>query len=244
MSERIQKVIAASGLASRRGAEDLIKQGRVTVNGKPAEIGQAVELTDRIFVNGKPVDTAGVATVAYLLNKPVGVVCSTVRQGKETIITDLVPKHPPVFPVGRLDRESGGLIILTNDGNLSQTLTHPSFGHKKTYRVGATWKKDTKPHDGAWIRKELLGGVKLGDGKAKADAMTLIAEGDRITMEITVHEGRHHLVRRMCAVLGLAVVSLVRVELSHLALDKLPIGGYRVLTKRERTALLSTHANT
>ena len=241
MSERIQKVIAASGVASRRESEELIRQGRVSVNGRLAEIGQRVEETDRITVNGKVIEAA--ATVAYLLNKPVGVVCSTKRQAKEKLVIDLVPSHPTVVPVGRLDRESGGLIILTNDGDLAQKLTHPSFMHKKKYRIGATWKKDAKSHDGAWIRKELLGGVKLGDGKAKADAVVIIAEGDRVTMEVTVHEGRHHLLRRMCAVLGLAVVSLIRVELSSLALDKLPIGGYRVLTKRERTALLLSHAS-
>ena len=229
--ERLQKVIAAAGIASRRGAEELIEQGKVFVNDSKVRVqGTSVDPTvDKIVVNGKPLPT--VRKVTYLLYKPKGVVCSRVRQRGEVIITDLVPTLPPVYPVGRLDKDSEGLILLTNDGDLANRLTHPSFIHSKLYLVHASWQGEEKPLDQVCHR--LLQGVKLGDGKAIADKATAHHSGTLIKLEIAVHEGRNHLIRRMCAAVGLDVKRLVRLKIGKLDSKALQPGKHRTLTTQE-----------
>jgi 23S rRNA pseudouridine2605 synthase len=230
--ERIQKTISATGAASRRGAEELVRLGKVFVNGKKVrEVGMLVDPTrDIIKVDGKLL--AKVVLVAYLVNKPKGVVCSKARQGKEQIITDLVPAHPPVYPVGRLDKDSEGLIIVTNNGDLAHALTHPSFDHSKTYEVTVTFEKEEHPTE--WICQKLSKGVKLGDGKAVADKVvaTVIREGS-LHLSITVHEGRHHLIRRMCAAIGLNVKRLQRTKISGFTLNGVKPGSYRLIEAHE-----------
>ena len=239
--ERIQKTISASGVASRRGAEELILLGKVFLNGKKVrELGTMVDPTvDRIKVEGK--ELPRVTLVAYLVNKPKGVVCSKVRQAKEQIITDLVPAQPPVYPVGRLDKESEGLIVVTNNGNLAHALTHPSFDHSKTYEVTVRFEGTEHPLD--WICQKLLKGVKLGDGKAIADKVTasLIKEGS-IHLTITVHEGRYHLIRRMCAAIGLDVKRLQRTKISGFGIGSLKPGAHRIIEPHEITHLLGSAA--
>jgi 23S rRNA pseudouridine2605 synthase len=236
--DRLNKVIAHAGIASRRKAEELILEGKVTVNGKVVrELATQVDpMVDKVAVMGTVIPS--IRRVVYALNKPKGVITSTSRQNKEQIITDFVPPIPKVYPVGRLDKDSQGLILLTNDGDLSQRLTHPSYEHNKEYRVGCTWEKDAKRLDHEKIKKVLLKGVKLGDGDAKADKVDIHeAPNEGLTIYITVHEGRTHLIRRMCAVLGLEVRSLQRLKFATISLGNLKPGQYRQLTNSEQTNL-------
>ena len=237
-AERLQKLIAAAGLASRREAELWITAGKVRVNGKIiSDLGSKADLsTDTVLVNNKPLPKP--QSVTYMVNKPKGVVCSRIRQKGETIITDLVPAFPRVYPVGRLDKESEGLILLTNDGDLTLRSTHPSFNHNKDYYLHVRWEKKVIEKPLEWVRDQLLKGVKLGDGKAKADKVSIKpGKGEDITLEMSVHEGRHHLLRRMCARLGLEVRFLRRTKFGTLSLGALKPGRFRLLTPEEEKSL-------
>jgi len=236
MEERINKVIAASGIASRRGAEELIKAGKVIVDGhKITDLATKVNPASRITVSGKVLPH--VQTVTYMVNKPTGFVTSTARQDGEKIVTDLVPLYPHVVPVGRLDKDSEGLLLLTNDGDLANRLTHPSFEHKKEYRVLCQPEKDVALTPESLAAK-LSKGVKLGDGKAIADkAEAKVLPDGSFIVYLTVHEGRTHLVRRMCATLGLDVLSLRRTGLAGLTLGNLKPGRCRLLTSAELNRL-------
>lgn len=237
--ERLQKIIANAGRASRRQAEVLISAGKVTVNGRiVTDLGtKADPETARITVEGLPIISS--APVVYLLNKPKGVVCSRVQQAKEKLVTELVPNNPPVYPVGRLDRESEGLILLTNQGSLTQRLSHPSFTHPKTYFLVCKFQKGETARTPEWISQQLLKGVRLGDGAAKADKLTVKTLPEQVfTLEITVHEGRKHLLRRMCATIGLEVLLLRRTKFATLKLGNLKPGQYRRLSPTEISNLL------
>ena len=236
-TERLQKLIAHAGLASRREAETLIQQGLVKVNGKVVtELGSSADInTDVILVRNRPMPKPQLVT--YALNKPKGIVSSTTAQAKEKLVTDMVPSYPRVYPVGRLDKESEGLILLTNDGDLALRLTHPSFAHEKQYRVVARFEKEReKPLE--WLENQIKKGVKLGDGKAIADsvAIKVLPTGD-LDLDLVVHEGRLHLVRRMCAVLGLDVRRLTRVRIGTITLNRLHSGDHRVLSAQEISQL-------
>ena len=238
--ERLQKVLAASGICSRREAEKRITDGRVTVNGKIcAVLGSQVDPEhDIILLDDRPLPTP--SKVVYLLNKPRGVVCSRVNQGKETIVTELLPDNPPVYPIGRLDKESEGALLVTNDGTLTQFLTHPSFNHSKTYTVTVESKT---PINAEKVTHSLKKGVKLGDGKAAADAVSLLLDSPtNARLTITVHEGRHHLIRRMCASVDLVVKRLVRIKIHTLPLGNLKTGEYRRLTAQEIKKLHGSQA--
>ncbi len=237
---RLTRHLAQAGIASRRQADALVQAGKVLVNGKIiTEPWYEVAETDKIKVEGKGVVEKAV-TMVYLLNKPKGVVCSTVKQGTAKIITELLPPHPKVVPVGRLDKESEGLIILTNDGELANKLLHPSYAHEREYQVTC------KPQDGYKLTEEqlvakLIAGVKLGDGKAhavKAQVRTLPEGG--ISLRIVVVEGRQHLVRRMCAVLKLDVKKLRRIRIGSLELHGLSLGSFKVLGKQDLSFLRSS----
>lgn len=222
--ERIQKVLAAAGVASRRAVEEMVAEGRITVNGKPARLGQRVDPDqDKVEVDGNPV---GLRTdlVYYLLNKPSGVVTTASDpQGRPTVV-DMVPGEPRVFPVGRLDADSEGLLLLTNDGGLTHRLTHPSFGVAKEYLAHV----EGRPSRGALRR--LRDGVELDDGAAQAVAVSL---PEPSVIRIVVHEGRNRLVRRMCEAVGHPVIRLVRTRIGPLADRSLPPGQWRVLKPSE-----------
>lgn len=222
--ERIQKVLAAAGVASRRAVEEMVAEGRITVNGQPARLGQRVDPDqDAVEVDGVPV---GLRTdlVYYLLNKPPGVVTTASDpQGRPTVV-DMVPGEPRVFPVGRLDADSEGLLLLTNDGGLTHRLTHPSFGVPKEYLAHV----EGRPSRGA-LRK-LREGVELDDGAVQAVAVSL---PEPSVIRIVVHEGRNRLVRRMCEAVGHPVIRLVRTRIGPLADRKLPPGQWRELSRRE-----------
>jgi 23S rRNA pseudouridine2605 synthase len=235
--QRLNKIIAQAGVCSRRQADLLIEAGKVQVNGQTvSDLGYKVSLEkDRVYVNGKPLPKSW-RTITYLVNKPKGVVCSRVKQDKKPIITELVPDVPPVYPVGRLDKDSEGLILLTNEGDLALKMTHPRYEHRKEYRVGGTFREPGLTAQ--MVVDRLNKSVKLGDGRAKADSVIIEKEDEKgATLLISVHEGRHHLVRRLCATAGLEVKSLERTRLGPLTLRGVPRGKFRVLTHQEVSRL-------
>ena len=233
MKERIQKILAAAGLASRRQAETWITAGRVTVNGKIAELGESADpQSDTILVDGKALPTH-TALYYVLLNKPSGYV--TTRQdpqGRDCVI-DLVKEIPArINPVGRLDLTTEGLLLLTNDGDLEYRLTHPSHEIDKTYLVRVRGELDPQ------ARRKMELGMLLDDGMtAPARIDHLRRSGSHSWFEITIHEGRNRQVRRMCETLGYPVSRLMRIRLGFLELGRLKSGEYRLLTTEEVTKL-------
>ncbi len=229
---RLQKLLAAAGLASRRTAEDMIRAGRVQVNGEVAVLGRRADPErDAIVVDGVPVPTRA-DLVYYLVNKPVRVV-STVHdpEGRPTIV-DLVPPEPRVYPVGRLDWDTEGLVLLTNDGDLTHRLTHPSFGVEKEYLAEV----DGVPAPAALRR--LREGVELEDGRTAPARVTLAQERSEFAaLVIVIHEGRNRQVRRMCDAIGHPVRRLVRTRIGRLADRSLAPGEWRQLDVTEVRAL-------
>ena len=226
--QRLQKVLANAGLGSRRACDQLIADGRVTVNGAVAHLGQRADsATDRIAVDGIPLPLRE-GIVYYLLNKPAGVVSSASDpEGRRTVL-DLVPEVPRVFPVGRLDILTEGLLMLTNDGELTYQLTHPSFGVVKEYVVEVEGR----------LSREALGrlrrGVELEDGvTAPARVSALGPHAARIA----IHEGRNRQVRRMCEAVGNPVRRLVRTRIGPVSDTSLAPGQWRNLTVAEVRAL-------
>jgi 23S rRNA pseudouridine2605 synthase len=225
---RLQKVLARAGLGSRRTCEDLIAAGRVTVNGVVATLGTRADAeTDAIEVDGARLGVRQ-DLVHYLLNEPAGVVTTAADpQGRRTVV-DLVPADTRVYPVGRLDIDTEGLLILTNDGELAHRLTHPSFGVDKEYLAEV----EGTPSRGALRR--LRDGVDLDDGRTAPARASLV--GDH-TVRLTIHEGRNRQVRRMCDAVGHPVRRLVRVRIGPVVDRRLPPGAWRVLTQAELRAL-------
>ena len=226
--ERLQKVLARVGIGSRRVCEDLIAEGRVTVDGEVAVLGRRVDVeTALIELDGAPIGVRP-DLVHYLLNKPAGVVTTADDpQGRPTVV-GLVPAEPRVFPVGRLDVDTEGLLLLTNDGELAHRLTHPSFGVEKEYVV----ELEGSPSRAALRR--LREGVELDDGTT-APARAALLEPS--VVRLTVHEGRNRQVRRMCDAVGHPVVRLIRTRIGPLADRSLAPGAWRELTGDEVRSL-------
>ncbi len=227
--ERLQKVLARVGFGSRRTCEELIAGGRVTVNGEVAVLGRRVDPErDLVAVDGGPVGILP-GLVYYLLNKPAGVVTtSNDPQGRATVL-DLVPESPRVFSVGRLDRKTEGLLLLTNDGELAQLLAHPRFGVEKEYLAEVTG----VPGPGALRR--LREGIVLDDGETTAPArVAAVSPG---VIRLVIHEGRNRQVRRMCEAAGHPVVRLVRTRIGPIADRSLPPGAWRALDSSEVRSL-------
>lgn len=231
--ERLQKVLARAGVGSRRVCDDLVGARRVTVNGAVAVPGTRVDPErDRVAVDGIPV-TVRPGTVYYLLNKPAGVV-STARdpQGRPTVV-GLVPDEPRVFPVGRLDIDTEGLLLLTNDGEFANVVAHPRHGVEKVYLA----ETDGVP-DAAALRA-LRSGVMLDDGMTAPARVTVKQTlGRRAQVELAVHEGRNRIVRRMFEAVGHRVRRLVRTRIGPIADPALPPGAWRSLTPAEVRAVL------
>jgi 23S rRNA pseudouridine2605 synthase len=233
--ERLQKVLARAGVGSRRTNEMLIAERRVTVNGEVAVLGRRVDpRTDRIALDGVPV-IVDATVVHWVLNKPAGYVTTAHDTHGRPTVLDLVPGEPRVFPVGRLDLDTEGLLLLTNDGDLAELLTHPRHGVEKEYFVEV----EGKPTP-AELRA-LRAGVELDDGPTRPARVKIIQESDRGTtaLEIVVKEGRKRMVRRMCASVGHPVVRLARTRIGPLRDPKLAPGAWRVLTTDEVRALYS-----
>jgi 23S rRNA pseudouridine2605 synthase len=235
MKERLQKILASRGIASRRDAERLIQDGRVSVNGEVVEeLGSKADPDhDVILFNGRPLPQQRAPKV-LMLNKPVGYLCTTRKSREEgRIVLDLVPSDRRYFPVGRLDKESSGLLLLTDDGELALRLTHPRYGTHKTYIAEVN-----APVTDSDIQ-QLTDGVLLEDGLARA--ITADRLGQR-RMRVVLGEGRKRQVRRMIAALGLRVISLRRVQIGDLDLGALRAGQYRELKPQEIEQLLHSAA--
>ncbi len=226
-AERAQKVLARLGVASRRACEDLIREGRVTINGAMATLGDRVAAGDELAVDGVIYSTRP-EIVVYLLNKPAGVITTASDpQGRPTVL-DLVPAEPRVFPVGRLDLDTEGLLLLTNDGELTNRLTHPRFGVDKEYIAHVRG----RPSRGALRR--LREGVVLDDGRTAPAQVSVVAPG---VLRLVIHEGRNRQVRRMCDAVGHPVVRLVRSRIGPLVDRRLKPGEHRELNADELLSL-------
>ncbi|HZU39467.1 MAG TPA: pseudouridine synthase [Solirubrobacteraceae bacterium] len=226
---RLAKFLAAAGVASRRASEELVRAGRVCVGAEVVlDPARDVQPEDEVRVAGRPV-TIDLERVVYALHKPAGVV-STARdpQGRPTVVA-LVPSEVRLYPVGRLDADTTGLILLTNDGELANRLTHPRFEVPKTYRAVVA----NPPVRTAAVRA-LRAGIELEDGST---APARVRRADERTLEITIHEGRKRQVKRMCEAVGHPVLRLERIAFGPLRLGRLPAGGWRRLSADEVAAL-------
>ena len=226
---RLAKFLANSGVSSRRAAEGIVRAGRVTVGGEvvtdPArgiDPAQAAGGGEAVAVDGRPITLTGVEPVVYAINKPAGVVSTARDPQRRPTVVALVPVPERLYPVGRLDADSTGLILLTNDGDLAHRLTHPSFEVEKTYRVVVAG----GPVSERAVRA-LRSGVMLEDGMTAPARVTRIAAD---TLEITIHEGRKRQVKRMCAQVGHHLIALQRVRFGPLGLGDLPLGAHRRLS--------------
>jgi len=219
--EKLQKVLASIGLASRRVVEDYIIDERITVNGEIAHIGQRVNRhEDELLFDGVPLRVSP-ELIYYLLHKPRGII-STAKdpQGRKTVV-DLVPTEPRVYPVGRLDKETEGLILLTNDGDLTYRLTHPSHGIEKEYLVQVAKKV---PRGGL---RQLREGIQLDDGLTSPARVSQIQDG---VIKIVIHEGKNRQVRRMFQAIEHPVQRLIRTRIGNLVDRTLQSGQWRELT--------------
>ena len=227
--DRLQKILSRAGIASRRTAETMITEGRVRVNGRTVtELGAKADLRqDRITVDGKPL--AAAPFVYVLLHKPVGVVTTLADPEGRPTVRDLIPHvRYRVFPVGRLDFNSSGLVLLTNDGDLAERLMHPRCGVRKVYLA------KVKGEPTAETVARLAQGVRLEEGLTAPAAVRVVrTQDDKTWLELSLTEGRKHEVRRMCLAVGHPVEKLRRVALGPLELGKLPPGAARDLTDRE-----------
>jgi 23S rRNA pseudouridine2605 synthase len=231
--ERLQKVLARAGFGSRRKCEQLIKAGRIAVDGEIAVLGQRIDpVRERVTCDDVPV-IVDTTLVHWLLNKPAGfVTTASDPEGRPTVL-DLVPGEPRVFPVGRLDLDSEGLLVLTNDGDLAQLLMHPRHGVEKEYFVEV--EGVPSPAELRTLRE----GVELDDGRTQPARVRKVQESDDGTsaLEIVVKEGRKRMVRRMCSAVHHPVLRLVRTRIGPLRDPRLVPGSWRTLTLDEVRSL-------
>lgn len=234
--ERLQKVISNNGYASRRKAEELIKDGKVLVNGEVATIGMQVKSDDEITIEGNLLTKDIDAKVYYLLNKPRGIVCtSNDEKGRKTVI-DLIDTDKRIYPVGRLDYDTTGVLLLTNDGELTNKLIHPKNNIDKVYLA-----KIKGIINGVDINK-LKNGVKIDNYKtspARIKLKSFDKKSQTSLVELTIHEGHNHQVKKMFEVIGYDVVKLTRLKFANLDVKNLASGEYRKLLPHEVKKLYS-----
>ena len=228
MKERLQKILSARGVASRRKAEEMIQQGLVTVNGVTAALGDAADPeTDEILISGKPLPQQD-KYIYILLNKPRGYVTTlSDEKGRKNAAQLVADCGVRVYPVGRLDMDSEGLLLFTNDGAFANALMHPKQEVKKTYNVWVTGY-----HPGSEIqlsRPITLDGYTIRPPQVKLQW----AEGQKAKFQVTIHEGRNRQVRRMCEAAGMHCTRLRRIREGNLSLGDLPLGKWRYLTEEE-----------
>ena len=232
MEERLQKILSARGVASRRRAEEMILAGLVTVNGETAILGCCADpARDVILVEGKPLPEQK-EYVYILLNKPRGYVTTlSDEKGRKNAAQLVADCGVRVYPVGRLDMDSEGLLLFTNDGDFANMLMHPKHQVEKTYDVWVTGY--TPGADKALMRPITLDGYRIRPPKVRL----LKTEGDRARLRVTIHEGRNRQVRRMCGAAGMYVTRLRRIQEGNLCLGELPLGKWRYLTREEVASL-------
>ncbi len=229
MEERIQKLMAQAGLGSRRACERLISSGRVFVNGKPAVLGQKADLSkDRIEVEGQRIKNPE-KKVYIALYKPRGVLSTVSTPEEVQTVVDLVDHPARLYPVGRLDRDSEGLILLTNDGELAQRLTHPRYGHDKEYRVLVAQHPENDQLE-SW-----RSGIRMPDGYLTRPVMVRMTgtKGKGAWLRVTMREGRKRQIREMGRAVGLPIVKIIRVRIGPLFLGNLKPGQWRELSAQE-----------
>ncbi|MDD6022985.1 MAG: pseudouridine synthase [Oscillospiraceae bacterium] len=235
MQERVQKILAAYGIASRRKAEELIRQGRVTVNGAICVLGAVADPDgDTIAVDGVPLGDAG-QRVYILLNKPRGYLTTVSDDRGRKTVMELVDCGQRVFPVGRLDMDSEGLLLLTNDGDWANSILHPAKEVEKTYLVWLSCCTESRIQQMA--QPVTLDGYRI----KKPELKVLSLEGDRARILVTIHEGRNRQIRRMAELSGMTVTRLRRIREGVLELGKLPVGQWRYLTNQEIQNLAEGH---
>lgn len=223
MQTRINKFLAERGICSRRKADELIAQGKVIVNGKIAEIGMQVSEKDNFVIDGKSVNLKKPESIYIAFNKPVGLITSVDPRARDNVI-DHINLDQRIFPIGRLDVASQGLLLLTNDGELSERITHPKYFHEKEYLV----KVDKELYE-----KDL---ETMRNGMIILDSMTKKARVEKIdsrSFKITLTEGKNRQIRRMCEALGYEVKFLQRIRVMNIHLGNLKIGNWRYLKKSE-----------
>jgi 23S rRNA pseudouridine2605 synthase len=227
---RLQAFLARSGAApSRRKAEALISAGRVQINGRTALLGENVTPIDRVLLDEEPIELP--LKHAYLaLHKPRGYLTTLKDERNRPTVAELMPENiPGLVPVGRLDADTSGLLLLTNDGPLAHRVTHPSSEIEKEYELTLTSVGDLKER-----LTSLAEGPELEDGKMLPPQLTRLRRGsDKTTLYLTIHEGRNRLIRRACAAVGLRLISLRRVRIGPVRLGPLPEGHHRPLTEKE-----------
>ena len=236
-TEKLQKIIAAAGVCSRRKAEELINEGRVAVNGIVAAIGDKASALDEITIDGKPLPKKS-ENVYFMLNKPKGYVTTAADEKGRKNVTELINEHERVYPVGRLDMYSEGLLIMTNDGDLTYKLTHPRHEMYKEYLVGMMGDKNK---DAA----RLMENVREIDGyKIAKPIVRKISDTDYgVVLSVKIREGRNRQIRKMCESCGYKVIFLKRVAVGSLKLGELKAGQYRALTQAEVDALMKEAGN-
>jgi 23S rRNA pseudouridine2605 synthase len=235
--ERLQKVLARAGVGSRRAVEELVAAGRVSVNGRPAALGRRIDPSkDKVEVDGSivPLDAR---LKYYLVNKPAGVITTAADPHGRATVLDYFDPTLRVWPVGRLDADTEGALVVTNDGDLTHRLTHPSFGVPKSYLVEV---RGTVTRS---VIRELETGVDLDDGRAAPALARIVDRGQAATLiEVTILEGRNRQVRRMFETLGYPVTRLVRIRIGPLELGRLKPGTVRRLGPEEVAALYAAGA--
>ena len=236
-TEKLQKIIAAAGVCSRRKAEELINEGRVAVNGIVATIGDKASDLDEITIDGKPLPKKS-ENVYFMLNKPKGYVTTASDEKGRKNVTELINEPERVYPVGRLDMYSEGLLIMTNDGDLTYKLTHPRHEMYKEYLVGMMGDKNK---DAA----RLMENVREIDGyKIAKPIVRKISDTDYgVVLSVKIREGRNRQIRKMCESCGYKVIFLKRVAVGSLKLGELKAGQYRALTQAEVDALMKEAGN-
>ncbi len=230
-TERVQKILASAGYGSRRACEKLIEAGRVRVNGAVIKLGDKADPNqDKITLDGQPVKVERHRYI--LLNKPRGVVSSLEAQGERKTVRDLIPLPGRLYPVGRLDLESEGLVLMTNDGDLTNRLTHPKFGHEKEYEVLI----DGHPKD-EQVQSWRRGVVLDGEWTSRAQVKIFRKGASGTWLRVIMREGKKHQIRRTADSLGMWVKRLRRVRMGSLRLGKLKVGEWRELGPEEVKAL-------
>ena len=232
------KALTEAGVGSRRRIAEAIKNGRVEVNGEPVENFRhpVNPETDRVSLHGKPVDLKPRRAIYLMVNKPAGIITTTSDERGRRTVLDILPekyRHLRLYPVGRLDKDSTGLLLLTNDGELTYRLTHPRFEHEKEYLIHIEGR--LKPEE----KRKLEKGIELEDGMTYPVVVKEIKSPPPFNYSITMHEGRKRQVRRMLANLGYQVLAIKRIRMGNLRLGSLKEGATRELTPEEVRALLA-----